>query len=321
MIVYHLIAITFAVLIDSIIGDPPSWPHPVKWIGSGISRFEKKWNRGKFRKEKGMMMVLFIITVTFFITILLVWCFYQIHVIAGIVLESILIATTIAQKGLKDAALEVYTPLQKGDFKEARLKLSYIVGRDTETLGEEELVRGTVETVAENTSDGVTAPLFWGLIGGAPLALVYRAINTCDSMVGYKNEKYREFGWAAARLDDVVNWLPSRLTGFLILIVHQPTHMKVTKAWEILFRDATKHPSPNSGWLEASVASLLGVQLGGINYYKGVISNRAKMGNPIVPLNKNHIIETNHILTKTTYVFLLVLWIGGGAIEIATTWF
>ncbi|MBU8790497.1 adenosylcobinamide-phosphate synthase CbiB [Oceanobacillus caeni] len=321
MIVYHLIAITLAILIDSIIGDPPSWPHPVKWMGSGISRMEKKWNRGKSRKLKGIIMVFMMITVTFFITFLLVWGFYHIHVIAGILLESILISTTIARKGLKDAALEVYVPLKMGNFKEARLKLSYIVGRDTETLGEEEMVRGTVETVAENISDGVTAPLFWALIGGAPLALVYRAINTCDSMVGYKNEKYGEFGWASAKLDDVVNWIPSRLTGFLILIAHQPAHMKVTKAWEILFRDSRKHPSPNSGWLEASVAALLGVQLGGINYYKGVISNRAKMGEPIIPLHKDHIIETNKILTRTTIVFLVVLWIGGGVIELTATWF
>ncbi|WP_068677283.1 adenosylcobinamide-phosphate synthase CbiB [Oceanobacillus sp. Castelsardo] len=321
MIMYHLIAITLAILIDSIIGDPPSWPHPVKWIGRGITGLAKKWNRGKARKEKGIIMVFIIITVIFFITFLLVWSFYHIHVIAGILLEGILIATTIARKGLRDAALEVYVPLKMGDFKEAKLKLSYIVGRDTEIMGEEEIVRGTVETVAENTSDGVTAPLFWGLIGGAPLALVYRGINTCDSMVGYKNDKYGEFGWASAKLDDVVNWIPSRLTGLLILVAHQPAHTKAAKAWQILFRDAPKHPSPNSGWLEASVAALLGVQLGGINYYKGVISNRAKMGDAIVPLNKNHILETNKILTRTTIVFLLVLWIGGGAIEVATTWF
>ena len=193
-------------------------------------------------------------------------------------------ATTIAHKSLKDAALEVYDPLQKEDYQEARLKLSYIVGRDTEQLDESEIVRGTVETVAENTSDGVTAPMFWAWIGGAPFALLYRAINTCDSMVGYKNDKYSEFGWASARMDDVVNWIPSRLTGFIMLLANRPQKTKVKKTWKILFRDAKKHPSPNSGWCEAAAAAILGVQLGGVNTYKGIVSNRALMGDPLYPL-------------------------------------
>lgn len=309
---YHLIAITLAILIDSMIGDPPTWPHPVKWIGSGISRLEKRLNHGKSRKMKGIVMVLVIVCVSFFMTAVLVWSFYQLHPIAGIILEGILISTTIAHKGLKDAALEVYRPLEKGNMAEARLKLSYIVGRDTDKLDEAEIVRGTVETVAENTSDGLTAPLFWGFIGGAPLAIVYRAINTCDSMVGYKNEKYESFGWASARLDDVVNWIPSRITGTLMLLGHRPKHMSRKKAWNILFRDAKKHPSPNSGWLEAAVASLLGVQLGGVNYYQGIISHRAEMGERVVALKKEHIIKTNKILDRTSLLFLLVIWLMGG---------
>jgi adenosylcobinamide-phosphate synthase len=199
--------------------------------------------------------------------------------------------------------------------------LARIVGRDTEQLDEGEIVRGTVETVAENTSDGVTAPLFWGFIGGAPLAMVYRAINTCDSMVGYKNERYSEFGWASARLDDVINWIPSRLTGFLILLMNKPKKISRKRAWQILFRDAKRHPSPNSGWLEASVAAILGVQLGGINYYKGQISKRAKMGEPLDPLQKQHIPLTNGIMTRTSVMFLMILWIGGIAIEMALTRF
>ncbi|WP_156289602.1 adenosylcobinamide-phosphate synthase CbiB [Oceanobacillus salinisoli] len=318
---YHLIAITLAVFIDFVIGDPPTWPHPVKWIGNGISVLEKGLNQGKSRKAKGMMMVFLIICVTFLITAFLVWSFYCVHPIAGIILESILISTTIAQKGLKDAALLVYHPLKNGDMAEARIKLSYIVGRDTNHLGEEEIVRGTVETVAENTSDGVTAPLFWGLLGGAPFAIVYRAINTCDSMVGYKNEKYQEFGWASARLDDLVNWIPSRLTAFLILLGNKPANMSKKNAWKILFRDAKRHPSPNSGWLEAAVAALLGVQLGGVNFYKGIISNRAKMGDSIVSLKKEHILNANKILTRTSFLFLLVLWIGGILFEMATARF
>ncbi|MFD1851591.1 adenosylcobinamide-phosphate synthase CbiB [Oceanobacillus bengalensis] len=318
---YHLTAIALAIFIDFLIGDPPTWPHPVKMIGSGISLLEKKLNHGKSRRAKGTLMVILIACVTFLITAILVCYFYRLHPIAGIILESILISTTIAQKGLKDAALLVYRALMNGDLMEARLKLSYIVGRDTDNLGEEEIVRGTVETVAENTSDGVTAPLFWGLIGGAPLAFVYRAINTCDSMVGYKNEKYQDFGWASARLDDLVNWIPSRLTAFLMLLGNRPENMSVKNAWKILFRDAKSHPSPNSGWLEAAVAALLGIQLGGVNYYKGVKSNRAKMGDPIVSLSKEHISKTNKILIRTSLLFLLILWLGGILFEFATAWF
>lgn len=265
-------------------------------------------------------MVLLIVLTVLLATASVVWLSYQIHVVAGILVESLFIATTIARKSLQEAALEVYKPLQKGDLQEARVKLSYIVGRDTERLDESELVRGTVETVAENTSDGVTAPLFWAFIGGAPLAMVYRAINTCDSMVGYKNERFLQFGWASAKLDDLVNWLPSRLSGYMMLIAHKPLLLKRTDAWRIFLRDARKHPSPNSGWLEAAVAVLLGVQLGGVNYYKGLVSNRARMGEAYTPLKKAHILLTNRILTSTTILFILLLWIGGIAIELASTW-
>lgn len=321
MIYYHLLAITLAYLIDLMVGDPPDWPHPVRWIGSGISRLEKRLNQGESRRAKGIMMLLTILAIVFLITLFIVWISYRIHPVLGVLVEGLMIATTIAQRNLKEAALEVYAPLKEKDMKEARLKLSYIVGRDTDQLEEGEIVRGTVETVAENTSDGVTAPLFWGLIGGAPLALVYRAINTCDSMVGYKNERYQDFGWASAKLDDVANWIPSRLTGFLMMIGNRPVSMSTREAFGILFRDAKAHPSPNSGWCEAAVAALLGIQLGGINYYKGIVSNRAKMGEPQIAMQKDHILKTNNILSRTSLLFLLLLWIGGMSFAMAVSWF
>ena len=317
----HVLAITFAFLIDAIIGDPPSWPHPVRWIGSLISTLDKKWNRGPNRKWKGIMMVLVVLLAVFLPTLLICIIAYKIHFLVGLLVESILISTTIAHKSLKEAATDVYTPLEKQDMGNARLKLSYIVGRDTDHLTVSEIVRGTVETVAENTSDGVTAPIFWAWIGGAPLALVYRAINTCDSMVGYKNDCYFDFGWASARLDDVVNWIPSRITGWTMLLANRPFHNDRKKAWEIMLRDARKHPSPNSGWCEAGAASLLGVQLGGMNTYKGVVSNRALMGDPVYPLKRNHILKMNGILSRTVLLFLLFLWLGGVFIDMANTWF
>ena len=320
MIIYHLIAITIAYLIDMFIGDPPNWPHPVRWIGKMITFFEKRLNKGKSKQLKGVGMLLFVLLSVYIIALVLVETGYGIHPIVGVLVESIIISTTIAQKSLKRAALEVYHPLSKGGLSEARTKLSYIVGRDTESLDEGEIARGTIETVAENTSDGVTAPMFWALLGGAPLAMVYRAANTCDSMVGHMNNRYIEFGWASAKWDDVMNWLPSRLTGMIMLLGQRPDSITYKKAWTILFRDAKKHPSPNSGWGEAAVAAILGIQLGGINYYQGIVSNRAKMGDPIQPIQADHIIQANHILSKTVFLFLLLLWIGGILLDLAVAW-
>lgn len=320
MIVYHLISMTIAYIIDMLIGDPPDWPHPVRWIGTMITFFDKRLNHGKFKVWKGVLMLLFILLIVFSIVLIVVLIGYGIHPLVGIVVESMIISTAIAQKSLKAASLEVYRPLIVGDLPEARKKLSYIVGRDTEALDEGEIARGAIETVAENTSDGVTAPLFWALIGGAPLAMVYRAANTCDSMVGHMNDRYKAFGWASAKWDDLLNWIPSRITGMIMLIGKRPENMSYKKAWTILFRDAKKHPSPNSGWGEAAVAAILGIQLGGINYYKGMVSNRAKMGDPIQPIQAKHIIKANHILSKTVFLFLLFLWIGGMLLELAVTW-
>ena len=316
--IYHLIAIVLAVIIDMFIGDPPNWPHPVKGFGKLIQFFDKRWNLRSYRKLKGIIMLLILIAIVFSLSVGLVALSYFLHPILGIAMESLLIATTIAQKGLMKAALEVQTPLKNGDITLARENLSYIVGRDTDQLTEEEIVRGTVETVAENTSDGITAPLFWAVIGGAPFALTYRLINTCDSMVGYKNASYQEFGWASARLDDVVNWLPARLTGLVMML--SPKKVSSKKAWSIVLRDAKKHPSPNSGWGEAAVAALLGIRLGGINYYQGQKSYRMEMGDPINSLHLNHIAESIKIMKRTVTLFLVILILGGITFEFTIAW-
>lgn len=320
MILDHLIAMTIAFCLDLAVGDPPNWPHPVRWMGSLIAFFEKRLNHGALRRISGICMLVLVLLVVGFVTGLLVFAGYRVNPAAGILLESILICATISQTSLKKAALEVYDPLKTGDLAEARTKLSFIVGRDTDSLDEGEIARGAIETVAENTSDGITAPLFWAFIGGAPLAMLYRAVNTCDSMVGYKNERYREFGWAAAKLDDLVNWIPSRLTGMLMLLGNRSANIQKKHAWILLFRDAKKHPSPNSGWGEAAVAAILGIQLGGINYYNGILSNRAKMGDAIYPIKGEHIRNAISIMGKTVRFFLLLLWIGGMSLEVAFAW-
>ncbi|MCI1590567.1 adenosylcobinamide-phosphate synthase CbiB [Heyndrickxia oleronia] len=321
MILHHLCALTIAIIIDWFIGDPPKWPHPVKWMGSLISFFTKHLNKGNHRKGRGVFMLSLIVLLTGLIALTITILLHQWHPLAGVIGEALMIATTIAQKGLKDAGLEVYEPLMNKDLPLARTKLSYIVGRDTEQLDESEIVRGTVETIAENTSDGITAPLFWALIGGAPLAMIYRAINTCDSMVGYRNQKYEQFGWASARLDDWVNWIPSRLTGCIILLFCKPVYLNLKPAWKLFLTDAKKHPSPNSGWCEAAVAVILGIQLGGVNYYKGIVSDRARMGQPFEALKAVHIKKTIVIMNSAVLLFALFLWIGGITIDIATSWF
>ncbi|WP_307794912.1 adenosylcobinamide-phosphate synthase CbiB [Alkalihalobacillus sp. BA299] len=319
MIVYHLIALSLALLIDRMIGDPRNIPHPVVGIGKLISFFEKKLNVASKKKSKGVLFLLIIILSVFCITLVPVILAYIIHPWLGVLIEGIIISFTIAQRSLREAAEDVLKPLEESEIEEARLKLSYIVGRDTEQLSEAEVIRGTVETVAENTSDGVTAPLFFALVGGAPLAMLYRAVNTCDSMVGYKNDKYKDFGWASAKFDDVLNFIPSRLTGLLMITFNESfCQQQKSICYRILWTDARKHPSPNSGWGEAAVASLLGIQLGGQNQYMGVISNRAKMGVPLMPISAIHIKQAIQIMNKSVISFVYILWLIGGVIYVAT---
>lgn len=316
----HLAAIVLAVILDLLIGDPENWPHPVKSIGRLIAWLDRQLNQGTFRKFKGVLLVMMVVLVAFGSSLVLTVLGYQWHPVAGVVIEAIIIFTTIAQNNLAKAVLKVYHPLQADNLSEARGKLSCIVGRETDGLPEPEIARGAVETVAENTSDGITAPLFWSFIGGAPLALVYRAVNTCDSMVGYRNEKYGAFGWASAKLDDGLNWVPSRITGFMMMLVQKPKKCSFRDAWSVFSRDARKHKSPNAGWVEAAVAALLGVQLGGTNVYHGKTSISPKLGEPRQPLTSVHILQTITIMRRTVFLFLLLILTGGIMIELAITW-
>ncbi|MCL6587749.1 MAG: adenosylcobinamide-phosphate synthase CbiB, partial [Anoxybacillus sp.] len=188
---YHLYAMVGAVILDAFIGDPRSLPHPVRGMGALIAALDRRLNKGRARRWKGMLAVIVVIAAVFALSYALVALSYQLSPVVGVIVEAVCIFTTIAAKSLHEAASNVLVPLENGDIQKARQELGMIVGRDTETLGESEMVRACVETVAENTSDGITAPLVYALIGGAPLALVYRAVNTCDSMVGYKNDTYR----------------------------------------------------------------------------------------------------------------------------------
>ncbi|MGG3924283.1 adenosylcobinamide-phosphate synthase CbiB, partial [Geobacillus thermodenitrificans] len=216
----HLLALTLALFLDALFGDPRWLPHPVRGMGGLIAYFDQRWNQGSGRRAKGVAAVAAVLAIVYGVSALIVHMSYALSVYIGVAVEAVLIFTTIATKSLAEAAEDVRRPLEAGDLPEARRALSMIVGRDTKRLDEAGITRACVETVAENTSDGVTAPLFYAAIGGAPLALLYRAVNTCDSMIGYKNEKYGEFGWAAARLDDVLNYIPARLTALVMVFIY-----------------------------------------------------------------------------------------------------
>ncbi|MEZ0481966.1 adenosylcobinamide-phosphate synthase CbiB [Planococcus sp. SSTMD024] len=316
--IHHVLAIGIGLLLDRLIGDPPEWPHPVRWIGTLVDGLKKRMNVPRHAFRNGFVMLLIVLAIVATATIAIVAVGYAIHPAIGILAEALLIASGLSQKSLKQAAEDVYTPLLQGDFALARNKLSWIVGRDTETLGESEITRGVVETVSENTSDGITAPMFWALVFGAPGLWIYKAVNTCDSMVGYKNEEFRDFGFASAKFDDVLNYVPSRVTGLLIvLFTRNESGMPLKQRLSIWLRDARKHPSPNSGWLEAATAVQLGIELGGVNSYGGVRSIRAKMGEPLVKLEAKHIKSAVSQMNIAAISFFALIAIGGIVLEIA----
>lgn len=311
-----IITCVFALVLDAIVGDPPSWPHPIRYVGSMIRFLTKKLNRGSGRKWKGVLLFTIVVGITVSVVAFVVWLSYYLNFWLGLIVETLLIAVGIAQKSLKDAAMLVYKPLVEGDLTEARIKLSWIVGRDTAHLNEAEITRGVVETVSENTSDGVTAPIFWAILLGPVGLWGYKAVNTLDSMIGYKNEQYGDIGMFSARMDDVLNFIPSRLTGFcMMLFTKNETSRPLSerlKRWKI---DAKKHPSPNSGWLEAATAYQLGIQLGGQNSYKGAVSFRALMGEKLQELRAEHILKTIQQMRVAVLVFALMMLIVRGMLD------
>jgi adenosylcobinamide-phosphate synthase len=299
---YQILA---AVLLDLSCGDPRWFPHPVKFVGR-FALFCEPVSRKAISHTRlaGLITVICVLAATAGISWGIVLAAGFLHPWLGDAVSILLIYTTLAARDLSRHSLEVYESLQEGDLPEARRRVGSIVGRDTEVLDEQGVVRATVESVAENTADGVTAPLLFAFLGGPVGALLYKAVNTLDSTFGYKNERYREFGWAAARLDDLVNYLPARLTATLVPAATVLAGLNARNSIKILFRDARNHPSPNSGYLEAAMAGALGVQLGGRNYYFGQPSQRPTMGDPLRPLARRDIIRVNALMF-VTYALLL----------------
>lgn len=295
---------------DLFIGDPRWITHPVIIMGKAIDYLEKVL-RAKLAPysglgNAGLTLTVALVLGSYVVTWGLIKLASFVHPLLGTALSIWLISTTIASKCLAQSADEIYKLLKVEDLAGARVKVGWIVGRDTDKLSSSEVVRATVETVAENIVDGIIAPMFYCLIGGAPLGMAYKAANTLDSMVGYRNEKYLKFGWASARWDDVMNLIPARITAILIFCSALILRLEVKSAVFSVLRYAKKHPSPNSGFPEAAVAGALGVQLGGLNYYGGIPSYRAIMGEGKFPLEAEHIRLTTRLMYLSGGLLVLI---------------
>ena len=299
-------------VIDLLLGDPAWMPHPVVFMGRCISALEKLLRRAFPKTAQGelaggaiLAAVLPLGTLVF--TELCVWGLGLVHPALGFALQVLWCWQALAAKGLRQESENVCRALVTGTLDDARKAVSRIVGRDTAALSREGVIRAAVETVAENFSDGVVAPLFWMLLGGAPLALAYKAVNTMDSMVGYKNERYLYFGRAAAKLDDAANWLPSRLAALLLVAAAPLTGQNAGRAFAIWRRDRRKHASPNSAQTESAMAGALGVRLAGPASYFGKIHQKPWIGDDTRPIEPEDITRAGRMLYAGSVLALLLL--------------
>jgi len=287
-------------LLDTLVGDPRSKYHPVVLIGNCISFYEhllyKKNTIAKNQILLGISTVLLVLMTVMLIVTGLLFIGGTIHPIGYFIVSLLCLYIAISPRCLAEAGIEIANLLRKQDISEARRKVGWIVGRKTSELDESEITRATIETVAENTVDGIISPLFWFVLLGPWGAIGYRAINTMDSMLGYKNERYLYFGRFAARLDDVVNYIPARITCILFVIASFLCGKDWKHAIRIATRDAHKHPSPNGGYAEAPVAGALHIRLGGQNVYHDKVTFRAYMGDPITSMVGKHIYQTIYLM-------------------------
>lgn len=305
----NLISIYLGYILDLIIGDPYSFPHPVKYIGKLIKTLES-FIRRVFKTEGllkfgGFILCIATVAIAYIVTYLFVNIF-KFNYILYILVNGFVIYITLATKCLKDEAIKVYNVLKTGDLEKSRIQLSYIVGRDTTELNEKEIIRATVETVAENAVDGIISPMFYAFVGGAPLAMAYKAINTLDSTVGYKNDKYLNLGFASAKLDDIVNYVPARLSVLFMPIASMILGYNAKNSFKIGIRDRKNHKSPNCALSEGAVAGALGIQLGGTNVYFGKEVYKPTIGDKMTNINVENIMDTNRIMYMSSLVSLLI---------------
>lgn len=316
-------AIVIGFILDLIFGDPYNFPHIIRLMGNAISFMEKlllgpkvsnqledKQIFSKTKKQKiidrlkGLILVLFMLILFGILPIMVLEIVYAYNIFAGFVIESFICYQMIAAKSLKVESMKVHNSLVEKDVIKSRLNVSMIVGRDTKNLDFDGIAKAAVETVAENTSDGVVAPLIYMFIGGGGLGMMYKAINTMDSMVGYKNDRYIDFGYFPAKLDDIVNFIPARVGALLMIATSFILGYDYRNAFKIFVRDRYNHKSPNSAQTESVCAGALGIKLAGAAYYFGKLYEKPYIGDDRERISPKHIIEANRLMYGTSVLCL-----------------
>ena len=308
---WSLCALILGFFLDLIVGDPHWMPHPIVFIGKLIDVTEKAM-RKIFPKTvlgenfAGAAVWIVVVTVSTGLPLLILWLAYGVNCFLGLAVETILCAQILATKSLRTESMKVYSALQTGDLEKARYAVSMIVGRDTQYLDEAGVTRAAVETVAENTSDGIIAPMLYLAIGGAPLGFFYKAVNTMDSMLGYVEPPYKNIGLIPAKMDDVMNYLPARLSALLMLCAGWLLKLDVTNGWKIFRRDRYNHASPNSAQTESVCAGLLGLRLAGDAWYHGVLHKKKYIGDGLREIEHADIRRACKLLYGTAVLSLLL---------------
>ncbi len=303
-----VIKIWIAYILDLVFGDPQNIIHPVQIIGKMISLGEKillkEKSGSRYKFFAGIILNIFVVSITYGLTCLI----YKSSKISGVftLIEIYLMYTVFSVNSLAREGNRVYNILKEGNIERARKDLSYLVSRDTETMDEKMIIRSTMETISENTVDGIVAPMFYMFLGGLPLAMTYKAINTLDSMVGYKNERYMDFGKFSAKIDDIANFIPARITGFLIVAANMILRYNYKNSLKIFIRDRKNHSSPNSAHAEASVAGALGVQFGGRVSYFGKEADKPTIGDKIKDFELEDIKKNIKIMYATSFLSLAI---------------
>jgi len=297
-------ALALGVLMDLLLGDPRWLPHPIRGMGLLIKALERFLRRIPYEKVSGCILVCAVLlTVVSAVTVTLHW--------GGFLVAAYWIFTCLAVRNLDQESNKVIAALREGDLHRARTLVGCLVGRDTGHLSDKDVTRAVFETVAENMSDAIVAPLFYLAILGVPGMVAYKAVNTMDSMVGYKNDRYLRFGWAAARLDDIANYIPARITAGLIVLMAALVRLRWRAAIRVVWRDAHLQPSPNAGYPEAALAGALGVRLGGLNYYFGHPVQKPFLGDPLEDLQWNkfsHVRLLLYLVAACSYL-VVALWL------------
>lgn len=307
-----LVALVMGYILDLIFGDPYWMPHPVRFIGNLISilekvirRFMPKTKRGEY--IGGIILTVMVVSISMVIPLVIILMAKSINTYLALTVETFMCYQILATKSLKVESMKVYDELEKNDLPSARKAVSMIVGRDTKDLTFSGVAKAAVETVAENTSDGIIAPMIFIAIGGAPMGFFYKAINTMDSMVGYKNEKYMNFGRFAAKLDDVVNYLPARISAYQMILSSFFLRYDYKNAFKIYKRDRYNHESPNSAQTESVCAGALDVQLAGNAYYFGKLYEKPTIGDDIREINYDDIKKANRLLYCTSFISIVII--------------